>query len=78
MDEPTPSRSNFSAQAALSATRPMVVSAMTHSTGEPSPLRRFLSISSFTALARLMVFSSRLSRIPPWRPSMVGRIPILG
>ena len=31
--EPTPSRSNFSAQAAASATRPIVLSAMTHSTG---------------------------------------------
>ena len=62
---PTPSRSNFSAQAADSATRPIVPSAMTHSTGEPSPLRRFAPISSATACARAIVFSSRLSRTPP-------------
>ena len=65
MVAPTPSRSNFSAQAALSATRPMVVSLMTHSTDEPSPLRRFEVINSATALAKAMVFSSRLSRTPP-------------
>ena len=65
MVEPTPSRSNFSAQAALSATRPMVLSAITHSTGEPSPLRKFSEMSLATDLAKFMVFSSRLSRTPP-------------
>ena len=78
MVAPTPSRSNFSAQAALSATRPMVPSAMTHSTGLPSPFFKLVEIKSATAFARFMVFSSRLSRTPPCRPSMVGRIPILG
>ena len=62
---PTPSRSNFSAQAALSATRPMVPSAMTHSTGEPSPFLRWVSMRFFTALAKAMVFTSKLSRTPP-------------
>ena len=78
MVAPTPSRSNFSAQAAASATRPIVLSAMTHSTALPSPFFRWPVMSAATALARFMVFSSRLSRTPPWRPSMVGRIPILG
>ena len=54
------------------------VSEMTHSTGEPSPLRRFSVINEATALARHMVFSSKLSRTPPCRPSIVGRMPILG
>ena len=78
MVEPTLFFSNFSAQAAASATLPMVVSAMTHSTGEPSPLRRLLLMSSATALANAIVFSSNDSLTPPWRPSMVGRMPIFG
>ena len=51
MVAPTPSRSNLAAHAALSPTRPMVVSAITHSTGEPSPFFRFLLINSATAFA---------------------------
>ena len=62
---PTPSRVNFSSQAAASATRPMVLSAMTHSTGDPSPLCTFEEIRSATAWARAIVFSSNASRTPP-------------
>ena len=65
MVAPTPSRSNFSWQAAVSATRPMVLSAMTQSTGVPSPLRKLWLIKSATACAKAMVFSSRLSLTPP-------------
>ena len=41
------------------------VARVEHSTFEPSPLRKLLSIRFFTALARAIVFSSSPSRIPP-------------
>ena len=53
---PTPSRSNFSAQAALSATRPMVPSAITHSTGVPSPFFKLEVINSATAFPDSLFF----------------------
>ena len=62
----------------LSAAVSLVLTAMTHSTGLPSPFFRLVEISSATAFAKFIVFSSRLSRTPPWRPSIVGRIPIFG
>ena len=78
MDTPTPSLRNFSAAAAASATPPIVVSAMTHSTFEPSGYRRDFEISLATDCACRMVWSSSDSRTPPRRPSIVGRIPTRG
>ena len=54
----------------------MVVSAMTQDTGSPLGWRR-LEISFAVALAMFMVCCSRLSRTP-LRPSIAGRMPILG
>ena len=67
---------NLSAQAALSAIPPMVVSAMTHSMGSPLAWRTLLLMSSAAAFAMFMVWTSRLSRIPNCLPSMTGLIPI--
>ncbi|GAG91912.1 unnamed protein product, partial [marine sediment metagenome] len=44
MDTPTPSCANLSAHLAASATPPMVVSAITHSTGKPLECLSFLLI----------------------------------
>ena len=57
---------------------PIVVSAITHSTLWPLGWRRLPEISFAAALAMPMVGTSRDSRGPPVRPSMVGRMPILG
>ena len=78
MERPTPSLANFSAIWAASTTPPMQVSAMTHSTGRPLAWRRFSVSRSATALASAIVGPSRDSRTPFSRPSMVGRMPILG
>ena len=56
----------------------MVLSAITHWTGRPQAYFSSFSYSSLTASAMAMVFSSTLSRTPLRRPSMVGRMPILG
>jgi hypothetical protein len=77
-ETPTPSRANFSAQRAASETPPMVVSAMTTSTGRPLAWRKLEVKKSAVERAIFMVCSSSDSRTPPRRPSMVGRIPILG
>ena len=69
---------NLSAQAALSATLPMVVSEITHSTGVPSGYFNVLEISAATLFAIFIVWSSRDSRTPFILPSIVGRIPIFG
>ncbi len=69
---------NWSATAAASAPPPMVVQPMTHCTGVPSGYRRFSLISAAAFFAMDMVCISKLSRTPPQRPSMTGRIPILG
>jgi hypothetical protein len=78
METPTPSRENFFAAWVASATPPMQVSARTHSTGKPLAWRKFSSSSRATRLAIPIVCASKDSRTPFRRPSIVGRIPILG
>ena len=71
---------NLAAQAAASATRPMVVSAIITFTGSPLVYWMFSSKSFLAAFAIAIVCSSRPSRTfrGPRRPSMVGRMPITG
>jgi hypothetical protein len=77
-ETPTFSRSNFAAQAAASAQPPMLVSAITHCTGEPSGYFSLAEISLAALLAMFMVCSSSDSRTPLRRPSITGRMPTLG
>jgi len=64
-ETPTFSRSNFSAQAAASATPPMQLSAMTHSTGWPFGYFSD-SLISFAALCAIFItWPSSDSRTPP-------------
>jgi hypothetical protein len=69
---------NFSAHLAASDTPPMHVSAMTTSTAWPEAWRTFSASSRATFCAIPIVWPSNDSRTPPNRPSMVGRMPILG
>jgi len=77
-ETPTPSRVNLSAHLAASVTPPMVVSAITHSTGKPLECLRFLDINWAAAWAICMVCPSKDSLIPFLRPSIIGRMPTLG
>src|SRR5689334_5000630 len=56
----------------------MQPSAITHSTALPFGYFRLDEINFAAALAMSMVCFSNDSRTPPRRPSIVGRIPILG
>src|ERR1035437_5118242 len=56
----------------------MQVSAMTHSPRLPFGYRRLAEINFAADLAMSIVCFSSDSRTPPSRPSIVGRMPILG
>ncbi len=56
----------------------MVVSGMTHSTGKPLECLKFSEIKEAAVRAISIVWFSNDSLIPLLRPSMIGRIPILG
>jgi hypothetical protein len=64
-ETPTFSRANFSAQAAASATPPIQVSAITHSTGLPFGYFREELISLAALSAIFMTCPSSDSRTPP-------------
>src|SRR4051794_6282215 len=56
----------------------MHVSAITHSTGRPHACRRFSEMNAAVDRAIPITCPSSDSRTPPYRPSIVGRIPIFG
>src|SRR5512143_4350551 len=78
METPTPSRENLAEAWAASATPPMHESAITHLTGSPLACTRFADRKSAVARAIPMVGSTSASRTPLRRPSIAGRMPILG
>ena len=69
---------NLFAHIAASNLPPIVVSAMTHSTFDPSGYLRLSEMSFAAALAMSMVWTSSDSLTPRRRPSMIGRMPTLG
>src|SRR5258707_653028 len=56
----------------------MQVSARTHSIGSPQAWRRFSDRNAAVARAIAITCPSSDSRTPPYRPSIVGRMPIFG